>query len=423
LSDLEIALWSGCIGIYFSYACLTLFYSAYNRSIKGLNTVLFVLLCGSFVLVASGLGSELIDSLDSKLETQLVMGLGALSAAYSALGLRHFLRAEQRDTVVDLGLLGVSIALALQIFALAWPDQRQALEWVAIITLAAAVTSFWLALRAWLLGDRYALPMTMACAAMVFAVMGLFGMALGAIQGNLLLQAFAAVCAALYVVLICHTMKRRHSDRRRMNRALSASREKDLLTQLWTGAAFIGRVDEAIARARRNRKNLAVICIEIYNTAALRQEFGHNGLEQVIYGMAARIRQFGGSASSVGRYSDTSFVVVLDSVKQPSYLRTVGLRLAAGVRRPYMLNAFSSDPREFRADIGVGIARIASGRELRRQQTDTSLAGMYDSFSMAQDVLHEAAELALTSKQFNSRAAILDGYSRKTVALETADLG
>jgi GGDEF domain-containing protein len=320
-------------------------------------------------------------------------------------------------------LLGVVLLCASLLLALAWPDPRQALEGVAVGAIVAAVLAFWLTLRAWLLGDRFAMPMALACAVMIFAVLGLFGLALGALPNHLLLESLAALCAAAYVMLISHTMMRRYAEYRRMSRALAASREKDLLTQLWTGVAFIRKVDDAVARARRNRKEMAVICVEIYNTAQLRQEFGHNGLEQVIYGMAARIRPLGGTASAVGRYSDTSFVVVLDSIKQPSYLRTVGLRLAVSVRRPYMLNAFSSDPREFKADVGVGIARVASGREARKRHANTTHAGEFDSFSIAQDVLHEAAEVALAAKQFNSRAAILDGYSRKAIALESAELG
>jgi GGDEF domain-containing protein len=417
----EIALWSGCLGIYFSYACLSLFYVTYNRAAFGLQTVLFVVLCGAFVMFGSGLGAVLFNGIAPWWETRWVIGFGALAAAYSSMGLRNFLRAEQRDAIVDRGLLGVVVLCASFLLALAWPDQRKAMAWVATGALVATVVSFWLTLRAWLLGDRFALPMTIACIALIFAVLGIFGVALGAIRDNFVLQSIAALCAALYVVLVCHTMKRRYSDHRRMSRALAASREKDLLTQLWTGVAFIGKVDAAIARARRNRKELAVICVEIYNTNVLRQEHGHNGLEQVIYGMAARIRQQGGRASAVGRYSDTSFVVVLDSVKHPSYLRTVGLRLAAGVRRPYMLNAFGSDPREFRADVGVGVARVASGREASTRQVHTSHAGAFDSFSLAQEVLHEAAELALASKQFNSRAGITDSYSRKAVPLESAE--
>jgi GGDEF domain-containing protein len=423
MNTYEIALWSACLGVYFSYACLSFFYALYNRTMSGFQTVLFVLSCGAFVMFGSGLGAVLWKGMSQTTEIRWVTGWGAFSAAYAAMGLRNFLRAEQRDAVVDRGLLCVSLLGALLLLSQLWPDQRQALEWVAIGATAAALIAFWLALRAWLLGDRFAMPMSLACAAMVFAVMGLYGLALGAVKDSLWLQLAAAICAALYVVLVCHTMKRRFSGHRRMSRALAASREKDLLTQLWTGAAFIGKVDEAISRARRNRKELAVICVEIYNAGTLRQELGHNGLEQVIYGMATRIRQQSGGASSVGRYSDTSFVVVLDSVKHPSYLRTTGLRLASSVRRPYMLNAFSSDPREFKADVGVGIARVAAGRQARRRQVNTTHAGEFDSFSLAQDVLHESAEVAMAARKFSSRAGIVDSYSRTAIALELAELG
>jgi GGDEF domain-containing protein len=422
LTQLEIVLWSGCLGIYASYACLSLFYAIYNRAWSGLQTVLFVTFCAAFVLFGSGLGQQL-WSLKNADNTLLVMLSGPLAGAYASLGLRNFLRAEQRDALVDKGMLGVVFVCAASWLALLWPDRQLGLEMAALGCVGASLIAFWLTLRAWLLGDRFALPMALASAAMTFAVLGLFGVSLKAIADNLVLQSAVALMAAFYVVVVCHTMKRRHADYRRMSRALSMSREKDLLTQVWTGVALIRKVDESIARARRNRKEMAVMCVEIYNTALLRQEHGNNGLEQVIYGMAARIRKASGSVAAVGRYSDTSFVIVLDSVKQPGSLRTIGLRLATAVRRPYILNAFSSDPREFKGDVGVGVARVAAGREARKRDLNTSYAGEFDSFSMAQDVLHEAAELAVASKKFSSRAAILDSYSRKSVALEAAELG
>lgn len=422
MSHLEIALWGGCMGIYVSYACLSAFYAAYNRSLAGLQVTVYVLLCGAFVFVGSGLAQQLIPMLPNAMAQRLVIAFGGLAGAYSAMGLRNFLRAEQRDVIVDKGMLLVILVCAASLLALGWHDLQQALVIVAIVVSGACVMAFWFTLRAWLLGDHFALPMALACVAMIFAVAGVFAVSMGAIRNDIGLQTLVAICAALYVVVVSHTTKRRYASYRRMSRALATSRDKDLLTQLWTGAAFIHKVDEAIARARRNRKELAMIYVEIYNATALRQEFGHNGLEQVIYGMAARIGQYGGAATVVGRYSDTSFVLVLDSVKQRSYLRTMGLRLATAVRRPYMLNAFSSDPREFRADIGVGIARVASGREAKKRISDTSYAADLDGMSLAQDVLHEAAELALASKQFSSRAATLDGISRKPVPLEEAEL-
>jgi diguanylate cyclase (GGDEF)-like protein len=418
MSQLEIALWSGCVGIYTSYVCLSLFYAAYNRSFAGLQVTLYASLCGAFVLMGSGLAAQLMPGLPKLMEQRLVILLGALAGAYSAVGLRNFLRAEQRDAFVGYGMLVVVVICTACLLALGWHNTLQALEVVAVVVSMSCVLAFWFTLRAWLLGDRFALPMALACIAMILGVMGVFATALQAIDDHVWLQALVAISAALFVVIVIHTTQHRYADYLRMRRALEVSRDKDLLTQLWTGAAFIRQIDDAISRARRNRKEMAVICVEIYNAASLRQEFGHNAFEQVIYGMAMRIRQYGGTANFIGRYGDTSFVLVYDSVKQPSYLRSLSLRLAQGARRPYMLNAFSTDPREFQADIGVGLSRISSGREAQKRPSDTSYAAGLDSMSLAQDVLHEAAELALASKQFSSRAATLDGISRKPVPLD-----
>lgn len=424
VSGIEIALWSACMGVYLSYFTLSLFYAAFNRSFQGLQTAVFVLILGGFVLMASGLPAHFYPRMMQAWQHPLLVLSACVAATSSAYGLRSFLRAQLRDTLIDRGMLVVVIFSAVQVLWLAWANQQHGLEWLALALIACSVVSFWLCLRAWLLGDSFALTMSIACAAMVFAVAGLFATAVGLISSAVHLQAGSAFCAALFVVISCHTLERRHAQYLRMRRALSMSRDRDLLTQLWTGAALIRKVDESVARARRNRKDMAVICVELTNAAQLRQEFGNNGVEQVIYGMAARVRHASGSsASAVGRYGDNSFVVVLDSVQRPSVLRTVGLRLAVAVRRPFLLNPYSSSPGEFRANVGVGVARISPGRQATGHvQRDETQMGAFDSFSLAQDVLHEAAELALSARAFASRSAIVDAYSRKTVALEAADL-
>ena len=425
MTNVEIAIWSGCLGIYFSYACLSLFYAAYNRSVQGLQAVAFVSLCAGFVFCASGLLAHFFPGLGEATYNRTLVITAALATSGSAFGLRGFLRAQLRDSIIDRGMLVLVFVGAAQLMWMFWPLNAFALQLVAFSVVACTLVAFWLCLRAWLLGDAYALPMTIACVGMVFGVAGLFAIASHLIKTNLLMQLASAMFAALYVVVACHTLKRRYTEYLRMRRALSMSRDRDLLTQLWTGAALIRKVDDAVARGQRNRKEMAVICIELTNTTALRQGFGNNGVEQVIYGLAARVRQASGSsASAVGRYSDDSFVVILDSVQRPSVLRTLGLRLAVSARRPFMLNPFSTSPQEFRADVGVGVARISPGRQATGRQAkpgDTQM-GSFDSFSLAQDVLHEAAELALAARAFGSRAAIVDAYSRKTIALETADL-
>lgn len=121
-------------------------------------------------------------------------------------------------------------------------------------------------------------------------------------------------------------------------------------------------------RARRNRKETVIICVEIFNTQQLRQELGHNGVEQVIFSLAARVRHSVGASTEVGRYGDTSFVVILESMKNLGVLRALGLRLASAALRVYLLNPHGSSPREFRADMGIGIARLPAGREARNSR-------------------------------------------------------
>lgn len=425
VNDLEIAIWGACLGVYASYACLSLFYAAFNRNLQGLEALAFVLCSASFVAFASGLFTHFLPGLGERFHDAALIVSASLATAVSAFGLREFLRAQLRDAIIDRGMfLIVFVGLAQLLWLLA-PQGHDKLQWMALIVIACTLVAFWLCLRAWLIGDVFALPMTFACIGLVFGVAGLFAVAFHLFKANVLMQALSAAFAALYVVAASHTLERRHADFLRMRRALTMSRDHDLLTQLWTGAALIRKVDEAVARAKRNRKDMAVICLELNNGAALHQEFGNNGLEQVIYGLAARIRQVSqSSASVVGRYSDNNFVVVLDSMQRPSVLRTLGLRLAVATRRPFMLNPYSTSPREFRADVGVGVARISPGREAsgRKNSSDSTHLNVFNSMSLAQDILHEAAQLALNARAFNSRAAIVDAYSRKTVALETADL-
>jgi diguanylate cyclase (GGDEF)-like protein len=422
MTKLEILIWGGCIGVYASYAGLCLFYALRTRVVSALITALFVIVAGHFVFSFSGLALEFFPQWPvSTLQTMQWVG-GPVAAAVATFGLRDFLRAEQRDAFVDKGLLLVSLSsLAL---CLAWvlAPRPLAQEIIALGLVLSAVLTFWLCLRAWLLGDRFAMPMTWACATILFATAGLQVLALGMVRESIGLQVAVALLATLYIMLSCHTIKWRHTEYLRMRKALTMDRDRDLLTKLLTGAALVRKVDEALARAVRNRKEMAVICIEITNTTALRQEFGHHGVEQVIYGVAARIRSIARSASVIGRYSDHSFIVALDSVSKATALRTLGLRLAAQLRKPFMLNPYSTSPREFRVDVGVGVARVALGREQRQKRLPQTQMGGFDSFSIAQDVLHESAELALTARQFASRAAITDAYSRKVVALEAAQL-
>lgn len=145
----------------------------------------------------------------------------------------------------------------------------------------------------------------------------------------------------------------------------------------------------------------------------------------MIFTIAARLWRSVGSSTEVGRYDDNSFVVIVESVKQPSLLRSLGLRVAAAVRRPVILNPYSTSPRDFRGDMGIGVARLPATRESRAPSRQTAAADTSfhaDSLGLAQEAMHEASQLAKSACTMASRCAIMDAYSRKPIALEEADL-
>jgi diguanylate cyclase (GGDEF)-like protein len=428
----EIALWSASLGVFVVCLVAGLLNALVTRTLTGVQSGVFIFLAGSFVATCSGLVATFAPALPQKLVQILTLATGPIAACAGTLGLMQFLRAHQHDQFVQRGLTAVAVVSGLALLGTLWPHYRQALEWTAVVVTLCALVSFWLVLRSALLGDRFAWPMAAATAAMVFGVLGLYAMALRMIDSNITLQAFAAICAVGYLVGCLVAVWRRNNEYLRMRRAMSMHREKDLLTQLWTGAALIKRVEQTIARARRNRQETAILCVEIFNAPQLRQELGNNALEQVIYSIAARVRQSVGASTEVGRYDDNSFVVIVESVKRPSVLRAIGLRLAVTVGKPYMLNPYSTSPREFRADIGVGIARIPATRDPRggwssrssrthkSNPADTSF--LSDSAGLSQESMHDASKLAKKSRAFTSRVAIMDAYSRKAMAVEDADL-
>ncbi len=421
MSVIEIAIWSACLGVYFSYTLLSLFFAAVYRRPQVLSVAAFIAVSFVAVFLASGLGRWVWPELSYDTYTRAALVALAVSASLSAFGLRSFLRAEYRDPWINWGMSGAATAAALTTLAALWHDPVAALEIQALIVIAVAVFSAWMTLRAGLSGDRYALSMLTACIALVFAISGLYATALNMPIMNTGMQALAAFLCAAYVVISFLVVRRRHGMKVRMLRRLDRSTDKDLLTQTWTGTALIRKIDEAIVRAKRQRKELTVLGIDFSNAAAVKQVHGAQGLDQVMYVMAMRINQLCGN-DLVGRYGNHGFVIVLDSVRNLRLLRSLGLRMALNLRRPYVIDPDGQDDL-FGAEIGIGIARLSKkwGDQAAHHASDTEM-GRHDSLSATQDVLHEAFELAVTARQFRSRVAILTAGSSKAVALETIKL-
>ncbi len=421
MSLIEIAIWSACLGVYFSYTLLSIFFAAIYRRPQVLSIAMIIAISFASVFLASGLARMVWPDIGAETYARAIIVVFGLCTSLSIYGLRSFLRAAYRDPWINWAMSAAAGAAALTMFGALWPNPVAALEFQAMVVIAVTVFSASMSLRAWLSGDRYALPMLMACIALVFAISGLYATALAVPLMNAAMQALTAFLCAAYVVISFLVLRRRHGMKVRMLRRLDRSNDKDLLTQTWTGTALIRKIDETIVRAKRQKKELTVLGIDFSNAIAVKQVHGAHGLDEVIYTIAMRINHLCGN-DLVGRYGNYGFVVVLESVRNRRFLRSLGLRMALNLRRPYLIDPEGKDDL-CNAEIGIGIARLSRKWSDHRAHhaSDTELGG-HDSLSAAQDVLHEAFELAVTARQFRSRTAILAGNTRQAVALESMSL-
>lgn len=417
MSDVEIAIWSACLGVYFSYALLSLFYAANYRRSQVLHIAGFIALTFGAVFWASGLAHLAWPALSAQAYTTVLLVLMPISAALSTMGLRSFLRAEYRDRLMDHGMSVSALVSAFSVLVLLWHDRGEAMEIQAILVVSVAVVSAWMTARAWLSGDPYALPMLFACIALVFGLSGLYATALQMPIMTAAMQAVAALLCTAYVVISFQVLRRRHATKVRMQQRLTMTSEKDLLTQMWTGTALVRKIDEAIVRAKRQRKELTVLAIDFSNALSAKQIYGQQGLEQIVYFMAMRINHLC-SHDLVGRYGNHGFVVVLESARSLRFLRSLGLRMAVNLRRPYLIEP-DHEGDLFNAELGIGVARLPSDwRGKSSPSGNNTELGQYDSLSAAQDILHDAFELAMTAKQFRSRVAIVNDATGQPIALE-----
>src|SRR6185369_823940 len=99
------------------------------------------------------------------------------------------------------------------------------------------------------------------------------------------------------------------------------------------------------------------------------------------------------------------FVSLVESIQSPSWLRTLGLRVATSLRRPMNVISGTGERIEIRADVGVGVVHLS------RRHADV------------EDILHDAQRMAEAARVMRSRAAILDPSTGEVVPVEQANLG
>ena len=165
------------------------------------------------------------------------------------------------------------------------------------------------------------------------------------------------------------------TERKQLEEALAHRAYHDPLTDLPNRASFAERLEQALARADRRGRGLAVLYLDLDGFKAINDSLGHDGGDELLIAVSQRLRGCLRMEETLARRGGDEFTILLEDLVAAREGEQVAARLIAELGRPFALRAGSAT-----VGASVGLAFRGPG---------TSLAGI------AADALLRAADEAL----------------------------
>jgi hypothetical protein len=330
MPDADMVLWSAAAGALGLVVLLALADTFYSRTRAASQTLAYLALCWVVVMLLSGLPAAFWPDTQDPLAMAQILA-GPLCAAMGSYGASQWLSAHQRDHLMKVSLLAMTLLCLAggPLCLLLAPEWRLPVSGALAIANLSVV--LWLSVRATQLGDRMAWGLAIGCLLTLPAQIGLYGLALNTSRLSLLLQAGVAMAALLSVLITAAMLWLRNRQIRQMMQGEVSRR--DPITQLYDGVAMVQKIIRAQRRRQRTRRDGALMAVLLFEPERLLPQIGQAGLNDIYIQLARRMQRHTGTVNPAGRYYDRCFVVLLETMHSPRWIRTLGLRVATSLRR------------------------------------------------------------------------------------------
>jgi GGDEF domain-containing protein len=399
----ETVIWSAASGSVGLVVLLAAADAVYSRSRASLQSLVYLSACWLFFTLLSGLPAAVRPEVSAPWLHAAQVLVGPLCAGLGAHWASHWLSAAKRDRLTDVIFRSTTIlCLAGGPLCLLLPIGSQLVVSGAITVFSLSV-ALWLAARAALLGDRLAWGLAAGCLLTLPLQLGLYWLALNIGRPSVALQAGVAMLGLLSVSVTAVILWMRNRQDLQIRHDRHARR--DPITQLYSSVVMVQKIIRAQRRLVRTRRDGALMAVMLFEPERLLVQVGQYGLNEIYSQLARRMQRHTGVVNPAGRYYDRCFLVVIETMHSPRWIRTMGLRVASSLRRPLEVTSLNGDRIKLSADIGVGMIHLSGASKDVDQ------------------LLHEAQDVALAARSMRSRAALLDELSHHAVAVENAELG
>jgi len=156
-------------------------------------------------------------------------------------------------------------------------------------------------------------------------------------------------------VLVCAAI-RDVTERKEAERALAHQALHDALTGLPNRVLLVDRLEQAITRTTRSDENVAVLFLDIDRFKVVNDSRGHAAGDELIVGVADRLRDTVRPTDTVARFGGDEFVVVCQEAETLNGAMAVADRIVASLREPFRIGG-----EEIFLTVSVGIAIAGPG--------------------------------------------------------------
>jgi diguanylate cyclase (GGDEF)-like protein/PAS domain S-box-containing protein len=128
------------------------------------------------------------------------------------------------------------------------------------------------------------------------------------------------------------------TERKQLDENIKHYAMYDQLTDLPNRRLFMDRIEQAIARARREQKSFALLYIDLDKFKPINDTFGHAAGDSVLQEVASRMKSMLRSTDTVARIGGDEFAIILQDLEDIEYAGIVAQKLIYSIIKPISLN-------------------------------------------------------------------------------------
>ncbi|HVS31539.1 MAG TPA: EAL domain-containing protein [Thermoanaerobaculia bacterium] len=127
----------------------------------------------------------------------------------------------------------------------------------------------------------------------------------------------------------------------------------DSLTTLPNRSLAVDRLNIALARAKRRRRPVAVMLVDVDHFELINTTFGHGVADRLLKALADRLADCVREEDTVCRFGSDEFMIVLAEMANDTDAALAAQRILDSISRPFAVDGHSID---LRASIGIGVS-------------------------------------------------------------------